>query len=667
MAHLVTDLRGKVANMPDFRQEALLPLFEAVINAVQALEDIKAEATGEVTVTINRKASKKKSGKQEEQIIAFDITDNGIGFTDANFNSFLTSDSTLKLEKGGKGVGRFTWLKAFERVQIESVYKNGSGYYRRKILFSIPEGIVEKENIATDGAGSTTIRLQGFRKEYRQLPTAYKTTTKIAQRIFEHCLSYYITGKALKIRVTDGDNTVYLPDLYDRVKQTIKKETFIIKGEMFSLSHIRLYSTHQKMHNMVLCAHSRDVISIDLARQIGTSSQFDEDDGKFVYCAYIAGDYLDANVTQSRTAFEFPDEHGELFGAAYPISAAEIGRSVEGLARKYLDRYLKIVEEKKRDLVARFVENNPSLRSVPHYCPEVYSELEPNSSSEKVNEVLYKYKGKAELSIQARGASILRSQASSVEEIETEYDAITEQIDDFQKDNLARYVTLRKMIIDLLEKKIEINKSGKYLNEDIIHDIIFPRRSISCELLYEEHNLWLIDEQLTFHEFAFSDKPFNEFSKVLSTERPDVVCFAEIDDERTARSVSVLEFKKPQRTSFDEDPARQLYRYVRRINEREVLLPNGRELYTNQSTRFYCYAICDITPAIREYAENSDYAVLNGERGFFKYNRTLNASTYVIDFDKIVVDAKRRHKAFFEKLGIHGNARVTKAAEEPKV
>ena len=34
------------------------------------------------------------------------------------------------------------------------------------------------------------------------------------------------------------------------------------------------------------------------------------------------------------------------------------------------------------------------------------------------------------------------------------------------------------------------------------------------------------------------------------------------------------------------------------------------------------------------------------------YNRLLNAHTEILAFDKIVVDAKRRHKAFFVKLGI---------------
>ena len=35
----------------------------------------------------------------------------------------MESDSTYKAKIGGKGVGRFSWLKAFEEVEIQSVYK----------------------------------------------------------------------------------------------------------------------------------------------------------------------------------------------------------------------------------------------------------------------------------------------------------------------------------------------------------------------------------------------------------------------------------------------------------------------------------------------------------------------------------------------------------------
>ena len=61
------------------------------------------------------------------------------------------------------------------------------------------------------------------------------------------------------------------------------------------------------------------------------------------------------------------------------------------------------------------------------------------------------------------------------------------------------------MILDLLEKKLQLNENGKYYNESIIHDIILPRKTSTCEINYEDHNLWIIDELLTFHQYALSD------------------------------------------------------------------------------------------------------------------------------------------------------------------
>ncbi len=72
----------------------------------------------------------------------------------------------------------------------------------------------------------------------------------------------------------------------------------------------------------------------------------------------------------------------------------------------------------------------------------------------------------------------------------------------------------------------------------------------------------------------------------------------------------------------------------------------------NDTTRFYCYAICDINNKIIEFAENGNYAELKGELGYYFYNTKLNAHTEIITFDKVVIDVKKRHKAFFEKLGI---------------
>ena len=494
MKYLKTNLEGKVRNLPHFKGEALLPVFEAVVNSIQAIEERGNLSGGEIEVRVVREAQGMLGDMDESGITGFVITDYGIGFDEANYDSFETSDSIHKQALGGKGVGRFLWLKAFESVEIESVYAAKEQRMKRKFAFTTSDGIKEDQHAETTDEVRTVVRLRGFKKEYQRLPSAYKTTAKIAQRIMEHCLSYFISGEAPRVTVLDQDERLVLNEIFDKdIKNNITLETVQLEGHEFSLVHIKLYSTHEKMHNAVLCANRRDVKALSLAKSLGTSSQFDDVDRRFTYALYVSSAYLDQTVNNYRLDFEIPED-APLLAEAGVVSMKQIEGAVASAAKIFLQEFLAKARERKEAIVA-------------------------NSSSD---------------------------------------------------------------------------------------------------------------------------------------ERPDIVAFAEVDEDKIARAVSILEFKKPQRTNFDEDPTRQLYRYLREIkNNKKVRLPNGRDLNVGETTRYYCYAICDITPAIDVYAENDgNYARLKGELGYYKYNRTLNAHTEILHFDKIVADAKRRHKAFFEKLGI---------------
>jgi len=656
MKYMRTNLEGKVRNLPPFKSEALLPVFEAVVNSIQAIEERGKVATGKIDVRVVREDQQTLGDIDEPRINGFVITDNGVGFNDANFESFQTSDSDYKKALGGKGVGRFLWLKAFDHVHIESVYRSNSRRMKRVFTFTTEHGIETTEHAAVDGNRQYTIvRLNGFKKEYRALPSAYKTTAKIAQRILEHCLSYFISGKVPRITVIDEEESFVLNEMFENdIKNNLTEETTCIGGHEFALAHIKLYGTHDKMHNAVLCANCRDVKRLGLAKVLGTSTPFDDSNRKFTYAIYVTSDYLDQRSDNYRLDFNIPEDDS-MFAEDGAITMRQIERTVASSARDFLSTFLEKTRERKEELVAHYVANeNPALRAVPHYCPEVFDEIEPNSTSEKVNEVLYRHKGRAELEIRKQSDILLKTQAKSLEEVEKAYRSLTTQITEFQKDNLASYLCHRKRIIDLLQRKLELNSDGKYSNEDIIHDLVFPRKANTAQLAFEDHNLWIIDECLTFHAFAASDTPLNQTTSSSSEERPDIVAFAEVDEDKTARAVSLIEFKKPQRKSFDEDPTRQLYRYLREIKANgKVRLPNGRDLNVGESTRYYCYAICDITNAIHVFAENNgNYARLKGELGYYMYNRALNAHTEILHFDKIVVDVQRRHKAFFEKLGI---------------
>src|SRR4051812_5477575 len=108
------DLHGRVANTKLPASHCLLPVFEAVANSIQAIQDLKGER-GRVDILIERDFAQtvlRPEYKAGLPVDSFTIADNGVGFTTEQFKSFLTSDSRHKAARGGKGVGRFLWLKA---------------------------------------------------------------------------------------------------------------------------------------------------------------------------------------------------------------------------------------------------------------------------------------------------------------------------------------------------------------------------------------------------------------------------------------------------------------------------------------------------------------------------------------------------------------------------
>lgn len=107
MSSYSVNIAGRVDNMRLAKSEALVPLFEAIVNSIQAIEDVSsADIKGSITVEVNRLETLDADNLPEGEITGFTIVDNGIGFDEVNFRSFLESDSRHKKDRGGHGVGR---------------------------------------------------------------------------------------------------------------------------------------------------------------------------------------------------------------------------------------------------------------------------------------------------------------------------------------------------------------------------------------------------------------------------------------------------------------------------------------------------------------------------------------------------------------------------------
>src|ERR1035438_5144705 len=166
-----TDVAGRVRNTSLAASRPLLPLYEAVVNSIQAIQEAD-EKQGRIDIEIVR--DDRHLFKEQEpglaEIIGFEVRDNGVGFNEENYRAFETSDTTYKANRGGRGIGRFMWLVAFDRVDVVSHFKSDDKIKCRRFDF-IPEGDGFKNmkvEDSTEKSRSTTVRLIEYQSKFQQ-------------------------------------------------------------------------------------------------------------------------------------------------------------------------------------------------------------------------------------------------------------------------------------------------------------------------------------------------------------------------------------------------------------------------------------------------------------------------------------------------------------------
>ena len=255
------DLIGRLNKVKLPVTHAMSPLFEAIINSIHSIEEVGGK--GQIDIYIERDRTQKtledgQSSVASNPISGFLVRDTGIGFTKKHFESFETSDTTHKVTKGGKGVGRFLWLKAFERVRIESVFKDGEKWQMRTFDFRATKRGVENPSLkeAKANENRTDVRLIGFFDKYRDVGP--KTAATIARHIIEHCMEYFVFGKVPKFVLHDEDEG----DQYDLIR-VFKNEILLaksqveieVKGKKFRLTHVRTTASTDSENRVCYCAN----------------------------------------------------------------------------------------------------------------------------------------------------------------------------------------------------------------------------------------------------------------------------------------------------------------------------------------------------------------------------------------------------------------------------
>jgi hypothetical protein len=645
---------------------AYTPVIELIVNAIQSIAEAE-ESNGIIQVEVLR------SGQADmidplRAVEGFSVTDNGTGFNQKNREAFDQLYTDNKASEGGKGFGRFTCLKYFASVEVESVFVEGDQRHRRTFKMGRDRNIIV-DDLVTDAEDheptGAVIRASGPRSS--KFPD--KGLDVIARVLVEKLLPYLVDRQPCpRIIVRDGEDgrTVVLND-YLRAEDSLIEELPVAAPD-FTLPrhgedadfHVRVFKfyfprTHKS--KIALVAHRREVTDVTLVSYIPEFAEEFADPStggargrNYIIKAYVWGDYLDDNVSLERGGFKFHRESEALLG----ISRGQIEAAAAEIARTAVGEELFTRRERKIQQVRDYVVENAPWHSKIVEQSDL-SSLTMNPTKQDIEIHLQTEKFNQEVTARREVETLLAS--TDIDSLGTKVAEVVEKLSETGKNDLIHYVSLRHCVLDLFRKSLELDEEGHYRSEANVHDIIIPRRRDSDDLDYNQHNLWILDERLNFASFLTSDQPMNG----PGSARADLAVFNHkiayrVGDE-PSNPIIIFEFKRPQREDFTgpsaEDPVAQIVRYVNDFRDKKFKTPAGRNIRVEDSTMFYGYVVCDLTPKVERWLEREkNFTRMPDGLGWFDWMKNINLYIEVLSWEKLGRDAEMRNKIFFHKLGI---------------
>lgn len=647
----------------------LTPIIEAVCNSIDSIGNLP---NGTIDIMAIRDGQKSYEGNTSVSgsIIGFDIIDNGAGFTEANRDSFDTYLSGHKYEAGGKGFGRFMYLKYFKKVSVDSYYKKGDEYWHRTFNFGHNEEIIENETndlcLEENVTCKTTLHLKSAVKGYN----ADKGLEVIARKLVERLLVFFVDTTQnipiITLKESDGSNPIILNDFVGKNNtiQFVQEESFELEDKKHAKQQftVKVYKVYFSpiANKVILTAHRREVTNRPLHNYVPEFKEtlLDIENGKqrnYTIRSYVIGKYLDDHVDTERGDFSLSHTEDDLFT---DISVERIEREASVITKKFFKEHIQEKFQVKKQKVMNYVSkvapwnksllNDLDLESLPIGIKDLDLEL-------RFQQIKFEKEQKSRLEIQ----ELLDSQKKSNDETfkEQVVELFTKVTED-GKNDLAHYVCNRKKVIDLYNELRQRTELGKAHLESELHNLFFPMRKNDRDIDYEDHNLWLLDERLVFSHYIASDKVI---SKVIHKE-PDIAVFYNEkmffrNGENVITSpITIVEFKRPKRENYpdNENPIQQALRYSRTILDGKFEMPKGVEKVkvNKNNTPVYIYIVCDIVDKIREFADLANLSVSPDDEGYFGYISKYNAYVEIMSFRKVIEDATMRNKIFFHKLGL---------------
>ena len=508
----------------------LQPIFEAISNSLEATsgkDDI-------ITIRINKA---KTLNQEQYSFLSIDIIDTGIGFNDDNFGRLRRLYDESK-GQNNFGTGRVQYLHFFNNTDIYSVFEEEGLKYKRRIVLSknfyaTQKSVIwssEKEVVDIDTPIGTMVSFyyplsDEDKEKYNEL-----TTTELRDRILIHYLSrfclnrdnlqqikleYYINSICDKdsVQVITGKD-IPQPDYTDSVQVNYSKISVdgntIIKTpntEEFIIYSYSLPCSIQKRNEVKLTSKNEtvEVSGIDFSI-IKDSPKINNSYLLFL----ISSSYLtqqDSDLRGQLAIYSKKDflKKRNLFSGEEQILTDDIEEKVTSSITTHYKSISKVKEsfESQIDELAEMFSLDRRILNEVGY--------KAGDSDQSILKKVYEYNA----DISAKHDAGIKSVMDSLKELtpsskdfkkklNEKVKKVTELVPQINRTELVRYISKRKVILDLMQKTLDKqldcqqkNSKGKKINhESFLHNILFSQHSDDPL----DSNLWMINDDFIHYK-----------------------------------------------------------------------------------------------------------------------------------------------------------------------
>ena len=506
------------------------PIFEAISNSLEATsgkDDV-------ITIRINKA---KTLNQEQYSFLSIDIIDTGIGFNDDNFGRLRRLYDESK-GQNNFGTGRVQYLHFFNNTDIYSVFEEEGLKYKRRIVLSknfyaTQKSVIwssEKEVVDIATPIGTMVSFYYPLNDEDQEKYNELTTIELRDRILIHYLSRFCLNRdnlqqiklecyINSIHNKDSDQIITgkdipQPDYTDSVQVNYSKISVdgntIIKTpntEEFIINSYSLPCSIQKRNEVKLTSKNEtvEVSGIDFSL-IKDSPKINNSYLLFL----ISSSYLtqqDSDLRGQLAIYSRKDflKKRNLFSGEEQILTDDIEEKVTSSITTHYKSISKVKESSEAqidELAEMFSLDRTVLNEVGYKAGD---------SDQSILKKVYEYNA----DISAKHDAGIKSVMDSLKELtpsskdfkkklNEKVKKVSELVPQINRTELVRYISKRKIILDLMQKTLDKqldcqqkNSKGKKINhESFLHNILFSQHSDNPL----DSNLWMINDDFIHYK-----------------------------------------------------------------------------------------------------------------------------------------------------------------------